>query len=141
MTALKKVKSHLDVVEYFKELPFYNKHIEKPKIKRLKNIDLLSELPFYEELNVIKTNHAFRGYAMSYKVELVEKKKLEASNSSIKDLFNDLLDETKGFKYQITAKILFQKYKGTEIEFSPVYFNSKTKTVLNHKIDLDKSFQ
>ena len=46
MTALKKVKSHLDVVEYSKELPFYNKHIEKPKIKRLKNIDLLSEFPF-----------------------------------------------------------------------------------------------
>ena len=36
MTALKKVKSHPDVVEYFKELPFYKKHIEKPKIKRLK---------------------------------------------------------------------------------------------------------
>ena len=31
MTALKKVKSHPDVVEYFKGLPFYNKHIEKPK--------------------------------------------------------------------------------------------------------------
>ena len=46
MTALKKVKSHPDVVEYFKELLFYNKHIEKPKIKGLKNIDLLSELPF-----------------------------------------------------------------------------------------------
>ena len=65
MTVLKKVKSHPDVVDYFKELPFYNKHIEKPKIKRLKNIDLLSELPFYEELNVIKTNYAFRRYAMS----------------------------------------------------------------------------
>ena len=38
MTALKKVKSHLDVVEYFKELPFYNKHIKKPKIKRLKTL-------------------------------------------------------------------------------------------------------
>ena len=61
MTALKKVKSHPDVVNCFKELPFYNKHIEKPKIKRLKNIDLLSELPFYEELNVIKRDHAFRG--------------------------------------------------------------------------------
>ena len=46
MTALKKVKSHPDVVEYYKELSFYNKHIEKPKIKCLKNIDLLSELPF-----------------------------------------------------------------------------------------------
>ena len=57
MTALKKVKSHPDVVDYFKELPFYNKHIEK-KNKCLRNIDLLSELPFYEELNAIKTNHA-----------------------------------------------------------------------------------
>ena len=74
MTALKKVKSHSDVVDYFKEFLFYNKHIEKPKIKRLKNVDLLSELPFYEELNVIKTHHTFRGYARSYKVELVEKK-------------------------------------------------------------------
>ena len=61
----------------FKELPFYNKHIEKLRVKRLKNIYLLSELPFYEELNVVKTNHAFRGYAMSYKVELVEKKNIQ----------------------------------------------------------------
>ena len=48
MAALKKVKPHLDVAEYFKELPFYNKRIEKLKIKRLKNVDLLSELPFFE---------------------------------------------------------------------------------------------
>ena len=60
MTALTKVKSHPDVVDYFKELPFYNKYIEKTKIKRLKNTDLLSELPFYEELNVIKRNHALQ---------------------------------------------------------------------------------
>ena len=33
MTTLKKVKSHPDVVEHFKELLFYNKHIEKPKTK------------------------------------------------------------------------------------------------------------
>ena len=90
MTALKKVKSHPDVVNYFKELPLYNKHIEKPKVKRLKNIDLLCELPFYEELNVIKTNHTIRGYAMSYKVEIIEKKdpikQLEESKLTIKDL-------------------------------------------------------
>ena len=40
-------------------------------------------LSLYEELNVIKTSHAFRGYAMSYKTELVEIKdpinQLEAS--------------------------------------------------------------
>ena len=71
---------------------------------------MLSELPFYEELNLIKTSHAFRGYAMSCKVELVEKKdpikQFEAIKSSIKDLFSDLLNETKAFKYQITLKVI-----------------------------------
>ena len=82
---------------------------------------------------------------MSYKDELIEKKypliQLETSKSSIKDLFSGLLKETKGFKYQITAKVFLKKYKNTEIEFSPVYFNSTTKIVINHKFDLGKSFQ
>ena len=62
MEVLSKIKSHPSAADYFKEIPFYNKPIEKPKIKCLKNIDLLSKLPFYEELNVIKTDHAFRGW-------------------------------------------------------------------------------
>ena len=49
---------------------------------------------------------------MSYKAEIVDKKdfivQLEASRSSIKDLFNDLLNETRGFKYQITVKVLLK---------------------------------
>ena len=55
--------------------------IEKSKIKRLKNVDLLAELPFYDQLNIIKTDHAFKGYARSYKVEIVDKKRSEASRS------------------------------------------------------------
>ena len=55
MRLLKIIKSHPGVIiDYLKELPFYNTYIKKPKIKRLKNIDLLSELPFYEELSVMK---------------------------------------------------------------------------------------
>ena len=81
----------------------------------MKNIDLLSELPFYEKLNVIKRHHAVREYVMSYKIELVEKKdpikQLEASKSSIKDLFSDFLNETKDFKCQITLKVMLKKYK------------------------------
>ena len=112
MAVLSKIKSHSAAVDYFKELPFYNKPIKKPKVKHLKNIDQLANLPFYEQLSVIKTNQAFRGYAMSYKVEIVEQKdtivQLEASKSSIKDLFSDLLNETKGFKYQITVTVLLK---------------------------------
>ena len=100
-------------VDYFKELPFYIVPIDKPKIKPLKNVDLFAELPFYNQLNIIRTAHASSGYAVSYKVEIVDKKdlivQLEASKSSIKDLFIDLLNETRGFKYQITVKFLLKK--------------------------------
>ena len=61
MATLSKIKSHSDVVDCFRELPFYNKPIEKPKIKCIKNIDRLADLPFYEQLGVIKANQAFRG--------------------------------------------------------------------------------
>ena len=145
MAVLSKIKSHSDVINYFKELPFYNKPIDRP-IKSLKNIDPLVELPLYEQLSVIKTDQAFKGHAMSYKVEIIEKKdpivQLEASKLSIKNLFSDLLNETKGFKYQINVEVLFKKYKHNgEIEFRPVYFNSKTKTIINHRFKLENSFQ
>ena len=122
----------LSNVDYFKELPFFNVSIEKPKIKRLKNVDLLAELPFYDQLNIIKTDQAFSGYARSYKVEIVEIKdpivQLEASKLSIKNLFSNLINEMKGFKYQITVKVLLKKYKpNRKIEFVPIYFNSLTK--------------
>ena len=68
MAILSKNKSYSDVIDYFKELPFQNKPIEKP-VKRLKNIDLLAK-----QLSVIKTDQAFKGYAISYKVKIVEKK-------------------------------------------------------------------
>ena len=87
MAVLSIIKPHSNAVDYFKELPFYNKPIKKLKVKLLKNIDRLAEPPFYEQLSVIKTNQAFRGNSMSYKVEITERKdlivQLEASKSSI----------------------------------------------------------
>ena len=74
MGILSKIKSHSDAINYFRELPFYNKPIKRP-IKRLKNINPLVELPFYEQLSVIKTDQAFKRHAMSYKVEMIEKKR------------------------------------------------------------------
>ena len=37
MAVLKKVISHLHIVDNFKESPFYNNNIEKPKVKRSKH--------------------------------------------------------------------------------------------------------
>ena len=82
MEGLSKIKSHSDAVDYFKELPFYNKPIEKAKVKRLKTIDRSAELIFYEQLIVINTNQSFTGYAMSNKVEIIERK--SKSNCTIR---------------------------------------------------------
>ena len=112
MAVLSKVKPQSDAVDYFKELPFYNKPIKKPNVKCLENIDRSAELLFYEQLSIIETSQAFRKYAMSKKVEIIERKdpfvQLEASKSSIKDLVSDLLNETNGLKYQITVKVLLK---------------------------------
>ena len=56
---------------------------------------------------------------MSYKVEIIEKKdpikQLEASKSSITNLFSDLLNETNGFKYQITLNVMLKNTSQLEI--------------------------
>ena len=94
----------------------------------------------------MEISKAFKRYARNYKVEIIDHKdpltQLEASKSSIKDLFKDLLNEMKGFKYQVTVKVLLSKDERNEgIEYSSIYFNSATKTVINSEFSLDKSFQ
>ena len=57
---------------------------------------MLHELPFYDELNVVKTTKSFRRYARSYSIEIIKDKnrnmndslvQLEASKPVIRDLF------------------------------------------------------
>ena len=75
-------------------LPFYNTFIERPKIKKLNNVQLLKEVPFYDELSIVKIKNAFSGYAISYKIEIVDKRdvivQLKTSKISIIELFKDL---------------------------------------------------
>ena len=100
---------HWDAKKLFQILPFYSTFIERSEIKKLSNVRLLKELPFYDELRIVKSNSAFSGYARNYKVEIIDKRdsiiQLKACELSIKDLFKDLSVEIKGFKYQITLSI------------------------------------
>ena len=139
---------HWDAKKLFQIFTFYNNFIEKPKIKKLSNEQLLKELQFYDELSIVENNSAFSGYTRSYEIEIDDKKdpiiQLKASELSIKDLFKDLLNEINiRFKYQIILSILLSKVSSDgNIEYSPVYFNSRTKAVINFdKFGLDQSFQ
>ena len=101
--------------ELFQILPFYNVLIKKTKINHLSNTELLHELPLYDELSDVEISKALKRYVRSYKIEIIDSKdplaQLEASKLSIEDLFKDLVNKMKGFKYQITVTVLLCEHK------------------------------
>ena len=70
---------------------------------------------------------------MSYKVEIIERKdpivQLQKSKWSINDSFSDLLNETNGFKYQITVKVLLKNASTMEklnlLQFILIHWQKK----------------
>ena len=141
---------NLDNKQILKILPFYNvliDFIKSDAVKKFNNVKLMSKLPFYKDLSVKEISEAFKRYAKSYRVEIVDKKdlmiQLYASKKCIGKLFKQLITEMKGFKCQIALFVTLKKNKldGT-VEYAAVYLNSFVKTVINYDFDdsIDKSF-
>ena len=122
-----------------KILPLYNiliDFMEKLKVKKLTIVELLNELPFYNNLHVKEIS------------EIVDKKdariQLYSSKLCIQDLFKVLLYEMKRFKYQITLYVTLKKNKSNgKIEYAGVYLNSFIKIVINENFEnsIHKSFE
>ena len=55
----------------------------------MKNYELLCELPIYDDINISRKERAFRGYAETYNVEIINNKSLSdllhVSKNSIKN--------------------------------------------------------
>ena len=61
---LKKAKiKQLTTKKLLQEQPFYKQPIKKPRIKKLSNQELLREVPFYHDINILRNERTFRGYA------------------------------------------------------------------------------
>ena len=114
-----------------KVMPFYNVLIDFVKsdaVQKFNNVKLLSELPFDKDLSVREISEAFKRYAKSFRVEIVDRKdpmiQLYLSRRRISKLFLKLLEEMIGFKYQITLFVTLKKHKldGT-VEYVSVYLN------------------
>ena len=118
---IKKIKKEIKKftnARFFSELPFFPKKSKKltnyqlskglfprksKRPKRLTKHQILKNLlPFYDSVGISRKQHAFRNYAETYEVEVVDRISLSDSlflaKSSIIDLFLDLLKEKKGFK-------------------------------------------
>ena len=78
----------------------------------MKNHELLRELPFYDDINISRKERAFRGYAETYKVEVINNKSFSSSVSknSIKNLFYALVREKMDFKLVLSTKIILKKH-------------------------------
>ena len=67
---------------------------------------------------------------------------MSVSKNSIKNLFDELLREKRGFKYVLSTKIILKKrINDNEHKYSTVYFNSLIKTVINRRYHLKDSFE
>ena len=67
---------------------------------------------------------------------------MSMGENSIKNLFDDLLGEKRGFNYALSNKIILKKrIKDNERKYYTVYFNSLVKTVINRKYHLNDSFE
>ena len=69
----------LSIKKLLSEQPFYKQSIKKPRIKKLSNYELLRELPLYDDINISRKERAFKGFAETYKVEIINNKNLSFS--------------------------------------------------------------
>ena len=82
-------------------------------------------LPFYDDVRILRKRRAFKNYAETYEVETIDNKSLSGllflSKNSIKNIFNDLLREKRGFKYILGTKIILKKrIRDNETRYSTV---------------------
>ena len=122
----------LTIKELLQKQSFYKQPIKKPCIKKLNNQELLRDLPFYDDVNILRSKRTFRGYAETYKVEIINNRNLSdllsAIKNSTKNLFDELLREKRGFKYIISVTITLKKrINDNEFEFKTLYVNSLIK--------------
>ena len=115
---------------------------KKPK-KLTKHQILKNTLPFYDAVGISRREKAYKRYIETYNVEAVDRISLSDSlflaKSSTVDLFKDLLQEKRGFKYNLMTTITLKLQNTYDIK--TVYFDSGPITVINQRFNLNKAYE
>ena len=136
----------LSNIQLSKELPFFPKRSERPR-RLTKHQILKNILPYYETVGILRKQHAFRSYAETYEVEVVDKISLSDSlflaKSSIIDLFKDLLKEKRGFKYILSVRVTLKRWNNetNTYDIDTIFRNSDPITVTNKRFDLGTAYE
>ena len=125
-----------------KALPFFPKRPKKlTKHQILKNI-----LPLYDTVGITKIQRAFRNYAETYNVEVVDRISLSDSfllaKARIIDLFLDLLDKKRRSKYTLSTKVTWKRWNNATntYDIDTIFHNSDTIMVANQRFNLNAAY-
>ena len=141
-----KIVKNLTNCQLSRELPFFAKRPKRPKRLTKRQI-LRNILPLYDSVGISKREGAFRGYAETYNVEVTDRKSLSDSlflaKSSIIDLFSDLLEEKRGFKYVLSATITLKRWNNVinRFDIETIYINSEAVTETNQRFNLSTTYE
>ena len=111
---------------------FRDKPIPKPRSQKIAT----KVKPVPEKRTIIsQVEKALKGFTQSFDVELRNKidplSQLQKSRKAIEYLFNNLLIQTKGFKFVETLQVKFIKYSNAKNIMKNGYFNSKADLITN----------
>ena len=139
----KKVKNVANY-QLSRELPLFPKRSKRSK-RLTKHQILRNILPLYDSAGISKRERAFRDSVETYNVEVTDTKSLANSlflaKRSIIDLFSDLLEEKRGFKYILSATITLTRWNNAINRYitETIYINSEVVTVTNQRFNLGTS--
>ena len=107
----------------------------KKRSKRLTKYQILSNvLPFFDDVGILRRECTLRGYAETYNVEVMDIKCLDDSlflaKRSINDFLRDLLEEKRGFKYNLLAAITLKRWNNAinMYDIQKIYIRSDAMT-------------
>ena len=165
MKSNKKKNEEFSNIKFLSELPFFPKKSKKliieqlsdvlpfsPKrkkrSKRLTKYQILSNvLLFFDDVGISRKERAFRGYAETYNVEVMDTESLDDSlflaKRSINDFLRDLLEEKRGFKYNLLAAITLKRWNNAinMYDIQKIYIRSDAMTVTNQRFNLNAAYE
>ena len=84
---------------------------------------------------ITKKSRALKGYTQSYEISIKNDKdalqQLQNIRLATSRVFEQILNEIKGFKFVETIKVDFEKLKGGELIDKTAYFNSRAHIIMN----------
>ena len=94
-----------------------------------KSENFLNEKP----VNIIKQEHAFKGFAITYNADSFDPELQHKDNeSAIKGKLIELLTQLKGFKFVATLVLVFKKIKSKDkTKFENSFSKSKVEIIIN----------